>query len=230
MKQMIAAAMVLALASGSAQAVGVGVKGGTAGLGAELTIGITETINARISLTNSDLGSEEETYTVGDDGAEGEVDAELDVNIGTSGLLFDWHVLGGGFHLTAGLMQNNSKFDLSGTLQDDIIVDGEAIDVADIDGDVGGEIKLGENFQPYFGIGYGRRAGDGGGFTFTAELGVAFLDPSASLEATLAAGSTNFADQDEFNETLRDLEDDIEAELEDLEIWPVLSVGVNYAF
>ncbi len=232
MKQMIAAAVLLALASGSAHAYdfGVGVKGGTDGLGVELSVGLTDTISARLSLSDYDAGSESETYTVGDDGNEGDIDAELDVNIGSTGLLFDWHVFNGGFHVTAGLLQNNGTFDLTGTLQDNIVIDGQAVDVADVDGDIVGEIELSDSFQPYFGIGYGRRAGDGGGLSFTAELGVVVLEPSASVDATLATGSTNFADQDEFEESLRDFEDDIEAELDDLEIWPVISVGVNYAF
>lgn len=229
MKHLIAVATVLVLASGSAQAVGVGVKGGTVGTGVELTLGLTETINARVSLTNYDIGSEDETFDVGDNN-EGTVDAELDVSIGTSGLLFDWHVLGGGFHLTAGMMKNDASFDLSGTLVgNNIQVGGTLIDGSDLaNGTVSGDISLGDSYQPYFGIGYGRRAGDGGGLTFTAELGVALLDPSASLEASLSgtAGIT----QQELDDALSDFESDVEGELDGFQLWPVITVGVNYAF
>ena len=114
MKRFLTAAFLLMLTSGSAHAVGIGVKAGTAGPGAELTLGLTETINARISVTNYDIGSDDDTFTVGDND-EGEVDASLDVAIGTSGLLFDWHVFGGGFHLTAGMLKTDTSFDFSGT-------------------------------------------------------------------------------------------------------------------
>ncbi len=232
MKRLLLAAFLLTVASGSAHAVGIGVKAGTVGSGAEFTLGLTETINARVSVTSYDIGSEEETFTVGDSGAEGDFEVELDVGIGTSGVLFDWHVFGGGFHLTAGLLQNDASFDFEGNLEGGVNfeIDGENLNADDINGNVTGDITLGDSFQPYIGLGYGRRAGDGGGLTFTAEIGVALLDPSASFEATVDAGGTNTLNQSELDDILEGLESDVESELDEFELWPVITLGLNYAF
>ena len=43
-------------------------------------------------------------------------------------------------------------------------------------------------------------------------------------------GGTNNLSQDELDATLRSLESDTEDDLDDYEFWPVLAIGVNYAF
>ncbi len=226
MKRLWVAAFLLAVASGSAHAVGIGVKAGTVGSGAELTLGLTDTINARISVTDVDIGSEDDTFTVGDNDA-GEVDAELDVGIGSSGLLFDWHVFGGGFHLTAGLTRVDASFEFAGTVTGTSIdFNGTTIDASDLDaGAISGDISLGDSYQPYVGFGYGRRAGDGGGLTLTFELGVAMLDPSADFDATSGTLTAQ-----ELDDALSGIESDVEGELDEFELWPVITLGLNYAF
>eukprot|EP00494_Astrolonche_serrata_P002731 UN02737 len=108
-------------------------------------------------------------------------------------------------------------------------VEGQDINENDL-GEMSGEISLGDSYQPYLGIGWGRKASGGGGFTFSAELGVALLDPDVELDANVAAGSINFANQGELDDTLRDMEDDAIGDLDDFELFPVASLGINYAF
>ena len=92
----------------SAFDVGVGLKAGTLGTGVDLSIALTKNINARISLTSIDLDSENETIEVGDFGSTGDLDAELDFDFGATALLIDWYVFDGTFHLTGGLIRNDS--------------------------------------------------------------------------------------------------------------------------
>jgi hypothetical protein len=80
---------------------------------------------------------------------------------------------------------------------------------------------LGDSYQPYLGIGWGRKADDDPGFSLSVELGVALLDPQAQLEATVAPGSIAFPDQDALDATLRDAEDNFESELDEFELFPV---------
>jgi len=209
---------------------GVGVGAGTNGTGLTLSVGLTKTVNLRLSAAEIDIDDESETVTVGDDGSEGDIDAELDFDYGATAVLFDWHAFDNGFRFTAGMMKNNGAADLTGELQSGIIIDGQALDPSDlVGGSVGGEVSLGDSYQPYIGIGWGRGAGGDGGFSFSADLGLAMLDTDVDLEADVIAGG-NFADQDELEVSLRDLESDAEKELEDFELWPVLAIGVNYAF
>ena len=212
----------------SALDIGVGAKVGTAGPGIDLSVGLTRTIAVRLSLTDFDIDDESETITVGDDGAEGDIDAELGLDFGSNALLFDWYVFNGSFHLTAGMMRHNGGVDFSGTLLDDIVVDGQDLDASDIDGEIGGEIKLADSYQPYLGFGWGRKAGDGVGLSLTVDVGVVLLDPSADFSATVAGGSG--LSQDELNQRLRGLEDDAESDLDDFDAYPILSLGLNFRF
>lgn len=220
----------VSISSAHAIDVGVGVKAGINGLGLDLTVGLTKTLNLRLTTASIDIDDEDETLEVGDDGAEGDLDAELDFDYGATAVLIDWHLFNGGFRLTGGLMKNNGAADLSGRLQSDIEIDGEPLSQGDIRGDIGGDVSLGDSYQPYIGIGWGRGAGGDGGLSFSFDLGVALLDTDVDFEASVRASGPNALDQSELNRRLADLEKDAEDELEDFELWPVLAFGVNYAF
>lgn len=214
----------------SAVDVGVGLKAGTLGAGVDLSIALTKTINARISLTTIDIEGEDESIEVGDSGSTANLDAELDLDFGATALLIDWYVFDGTFHLTGGLVRNDTKLSFAGTLQGAIVVDGEALDPSDINGDISGDISLGESFQPYIGVGWGRKAGNEPGLSVSVELGVALLDPSANLDADVNVSGANSLSQAELNDRIKEIEDDANDDLSDLEAWPVLSIGINYAF
>ncbi len=219
------------LSNANAVDIGIGAKVGTAGAGFDFSVGLTKTINARLSLTSFDIDGQEETLTVGDDGAEGDVEAELDLDYGATALFIDWHVFDGTFHVTAGLFKNNGKAKMTGELQESVIIDGQQLDVADIaGGEVSGSISLGDSYQPYLGVGWGRKAGEESGLSVTVDLGVAMLDPEVELEADLNVGSVNFTDQADLNQTLRDAESDAEDEFDDFKLFPLISIGINYAF
>jgi len=216
------------MSNANALDLGVGAKAGINGAGLNLSVGLTKTINLRLSVSQVSIDDETESVTVGDDGAEGDIDAELEFDFGSNAVVLDWHVFNGGFRVTAGMFKQTGAVDLTGSLQSDIIVDGQPLATTDL-GDISGEVKLSDSYQPYLGIGWGRAAGGKGGFSFTADIGVAMLDPKVEFNATVNPGG-NFADQAELDATLRDLENDAEDDLDDLEIWPVASIGVNYAF
>lgn len=224
------AGLMLLVSNANALDVGVGLKAGTVGTGFEVSVGLTKTINARLSLTSIDVDDQTETIEVGDANASGNVDARLGIDFGATAILFDWHVFDGTFHLTAGMMRNDSKLKFTGRLGNTITVDGQPLDASDIDGDITGEVSLGESFQPYLGVGWGRKAGDGGGFAVSFEIGVALLDPVARLNAQVNTGGTNNLDQTELNNRIKGVEDDANTELDVLEAWPVISLGINYAF
>lgn len=212
------------VSNASALDFGVGVKAGTVGVGLNLSVALTKTVNARLSLTKADLDGEEETVEVGDSD-EGVFEAEADLDFGANALLIDWYIFNGGFHLTAGMMRHSGGVDVTGALTTGADFDGVTINPGDVSA-INGDLELADSYQPYVGIGWGRKAGKNGGISFTADLGIALLDPSVELEAT-AIGAVSQADVDE---ALRTMERDAEQELDEFEAWPVLSVGVNYAF
>ncbi len=226
MKKFIALGLGLLFLGSNANAldVGVGVKVGTVGAGLNLSAAVTENVNVRLSLTSIDLDEEDETIDVGD-AVEGALDAEVDLDFGANAVLIDWYVFKGGFHLTAGMLRHTGEADFEGELVSAASFDGTLITPGDI-GTVSGEVEFADSYQPYIGIGWGRKAGKNGGFSVTADVGIALLDPSVKLEAD----ATGLVPQSEIDASLREMEKDAEDELDDFEYWPVLSVGLNYAF
>ena len=59
---------------------------------------------------------------------------------------------------------------------------------------------------------------------------MALLDTSVDFDAAVNAAGPNGLSQAELDSRLRSLEKDAEAELDNYELWPVLALGVNYAF
>jgi len=198
----------------------------------DLSVALTQTINARIGLTSVQIDSEQETLSVGDPGFEQDMNATLDADYGASGLLLDWYVFDGTFHVTTGMVKNNGAVGISDSLQTGVTyrVGGQDFDSTDIIGNIGGDVSLGDSYQPYLGIGWGRKADDDPGFSLSVELGVALLDPQAQLEATVAPGSIVFPLQSDLDAMLRDAENNFESELDEFELFPVFSIGINYAF
>ncbi|MFT5219481.1 MAG: hypothetical protein ACI822_002940 [Gammaproteobacteria bacterium] len=232
MNKLLSLAVSLLFFSTSASALdyGLGVKAGTVGIGLDISVSLTQTVNARLSLTNISIDAQTETVTVGDSGGQGDIDASLDFDFGANALLFDWYVFDGTFHLTAGMMKNNGKIDFSGNLVSGITVDGETLSPDDINGAIGGSISLGDSFQPYLGVGWGRKAGYDPGFSITADIGIALLDPKVELSAVVNTAGTNNLNQGALDERMAAVSRDAENDLSQLEAWPILAIGVNYAF
>jgi len=232
MKKLLATLLVWLLFATSAPAVdvGIGARAGINGVGVDLTVGLSKNVNLRFAATALDIEGEDETIEVGDSGNEGDLDAEVDFDYGVTALLLDWHVFGGGFRISAGALKNNGEADISASLQDDIVVNGEPLASNDISGDIDGELSLGDSFQPYVGIGWGRGAGDGGGFSFMVDLGVALTDPNVAFDARVNTGGDNGLNQADLDRRLRQIEKDAEGDLDDLELWPVASIGLSYSF
>ena len=121
---------------------GIAAKAGINGVGLDLSVGLTKTINLRLSGAAIDIDDEDETVTVGDDGGEGDIDAELDFDYGANAVLVDWHAFNSNFRFTAGMMKNNGSADITGVLVDDIVIDGHPL-LQRISAIIGGEIRPG---------------------------------------------------------------------------------------
>ena len=145
---------------------------------------------------------------VGDFGANAKL--TTDVNLQSIQLLADWYPTASGFRLSGGLVVNNNKVTLAGTGK-----------VAGKDATVNGELKLSDSLSPYLGLGYATRPKDAKGLGFNVDLGVLFQSPKASLTAS-GVGITQ-TDIDTQLKTMQDAADK-------LKLFPVLGLGVSYAF
>ena len=201
--------------------VGMSLKIGTLGYGADATIGLTERFNARLgfNMFNYEMTESDEDD---DGGAADEITAEIDFL--TLPVLIDWHPWSGRFRLSGGIVFNNNEITLSAIPGDTIELgpnDREyAVDSLD------GKASFG-SVAPYLGIGVGNAVGANGNWHFAMDIGVMF---QGSPEIELSAVALNPAEQAALD---RDIDEEV-AEIEDdtdfFSMYPLISLGVSYKF
>lgn len=204
------------LLAGAAAAEGfaLGVKAGTLGAGLEATYGLSPRFNLRLGINSYTYEYDETTSGI-------RYDAELD--LGSGALLLDWHPFAGVFRVSLGYMRNDNILRLTATPTGDQEIGGNTYTPTDI-GTLSGEMTFAENV-PYFGIGWGNAArGKGVGFSF--ELGAMFQDsPQVALR-----GNGGRAGDPQFENDLRREEREIEEDLKEFKVYPVVSFGLSYHF
>ncbi|MDH5649330.1 MAG: hypothetical protein OEY67_06705 [Gammaproteobacteria bacterium] len=189
----------------------LGVKGGTLGLGAELTTSIVSNLNVRLGLNSYSYD-----YTTTESGID--YDAELD--LGTTALLLDWHPFSGRFRISAGIMKNDNGINMSATPTTNQIIGGTSYTPAQI-GTLTGKIGF-KDTAPYVGIGFGNAVSKNKRIGFTLDIGVLIQD---SPEVTLSAsgGAVSLVD-------LGAEEAQLESDISEFDVYPVISLGVSYRF
>ena len=166
LKALLAGLVMIASSNIYAADIGVGVKAGTLGAGVDISVALTQTINARLSLSKSSFDFNE-TMNINDANNTATIDGTLNLDVGSVAILFDWYVFDGTFHLTGGFLKNNSSIDLNGRITDaNVVFNGTSYNVLTQfqDPNISGTIALGNSLQPYLGIGWGRKADDDPGF------------------------------------------------------------------
>ncbi|MEI6760831.1 MAG: hypothetical protein WCO22_10335 [Betaproteobacteria bacterium] len=173
------------------------------GLGYSTSVGEDWAARAQINALKTSFSG-----NVGDFGANAKLN--VDVNLQSIQFLADWYPSASGFRLSGGVVVNNNKVTLTGTGK-----------VAGKDATVNGELKMNDGLSPYLGLGYATRPKDAKGLGFNVDLGVLFQNPKASLSAN-GAGVT----QADINAQLKTMQD----AADNLKLFPILGLGVSYAF
>lgn len=205
--------IILALPAITEAGIGAAVKVGTLGMGAEVTAPIVpELLNVRVGYN----GMEWNHSLEGDnEGIEGTLDLE------TIPLLLDLHPLRNDFRLTGGAVINNNSVSLSADESGYITVDDYTFAVTSLDGSI-----TFEDMGWYAGLGFGNAAG-AGRINFAFDLGVMFHgEPQA--EASARASDPNI--QSALNRALNNEMMEVEEDLKDFTVYPVLSFGVSVRF
>ncbi len=193
---------------------GLAAKGGTLGAGLEGTMGITETVNARVGFNYFPYN-----YT----GTESGVNYKFDLTLLSVPLLFDWHPKGSGFRVSAGAMYNGNKIEGSATASSGTYdINGTSYTTTDIT-KLSSDITF-NALAPYVGIGYGNAVGKDKRWNFVLDLGVAYQgEPSVDITATgpqAAAAETNIKAE----------ESQLQDALDNFQWYPVIMLGVSYKF
>lgn len=215
---------VLALLAGQARAeVGIAATAGTLGIGAELTIGGSSQVQGRLGIHGYSYSDRREASDI-------EYDADADLRTATGFL--DWPG-GRGFRLTGGLVYNGTEVTgrslppASGFYD----IGGVAVPVS-ILGTLDADVEW-KPIVPYAGLGWGRAPGSGSGFGVTLDLGVLFQgEGEVTLTPRIPAGSPlNDPLAREALQILLDREErDLQEDIDDYDLYPVVSLGISYRF
>jgi len=206
-----------------ADGVAVALKGGTLGVGVELVFPLASNVTARIGANafNYDHGI-----------SESGIDYDARLRLRSVSALADWYPAEGVFRLSAGLIANDNKFDLTGkpSAGSTFTINNTTYSAAQV-GSVTGDVTF-NKAAPYIGIGWGNPVAKGIGWSFVADVGVLYQrSPKAALRVTCGAAVPAA--------TCSQLQSDVAAEQDQLrdsftgtkyQWYPVLSVGASYQF
>src|SRR5262245_11997286 len=201
----------LAATAGAAQAGGAGVRIGTTGVGADIGWDIAPTLGGRIGLSGGSISRDFSTDDVSYDGK---------LKLANANLFLDWSPLGP-FRITAGVIPNNNKVDLTGTPNDAVLA---ASGVT-----LSGNVKPGNTWAPYLGVGYGNVWTKGVNFYF--DLGVMFMgSPKVTLQANCVPGAVGAAQCAALQGSVEAERQRVEDKVKKFEYYPVANIGITIGF
>lgn len=188
---------------------------GTLGLGGDVIVNVLTDVNLRLGVGWFDLDF---------DGEVQDIDYEFDLDLLTFPLLVDWYPFENKFHVSAGIVLNQTEASLDAMYNGTLDIGDETYSAEEI-GVLSGDLSF-RDVAPYIGIGWGNAFGKARRWGFMTDLGVAFTgSPNIALSATgTLAGDPDF--QADLAREERDLQDD----LDDFKIYPVLSANLYFRF
>lgn len=200
----------------------VGVRAGTPGAGVELTTRLAPRLDLRLAVAGWD-----QDLTVTTD--EVRYDGTLELRHALA--LIDWHPVDGAFRLTAGAAFNEDRLEATAPVADLIAEEVPELPPGLELGTLRGEAE-GERVAPYLGLGWGNPLGGDGGWSFALDLGVILLgSPEVTLELDTPLPIDTVPGLRELvDAAIADEEADLEEEIGDYDLLPVISFSVGYRF
>ncbi len=196
----------------------LGPKFGTTGIGLDLTFGINPYLNLRGGFNYGSFTWSPEF---------GDVDYDMDITMTSIPLLLDIQPFGGNFRITGGFfIQPGTEADIDATPTDATQIGNHTYE-PDVIGTLSGKVEVKNTVAPYVGIGFGNTVAEDQQLTCTLDIGVVFQSYDVSLTSD-GAGMT--AKLDTFREDLAKEEDNIQNDLDDWKIYPVVTIGLAWHF
>lgn len=215
--QLVIGAILLMLPIQAQAVVGIGVtaKGGTTGLGGDVTVPLVSNwLNLRAGYNFGELRP---SIT------EGGIKYKADVHFESVPILLDLHPFHGNFRVTGGVFYNQNKMDLSSTVDASTVGSGLGAGTATLNANV----TWSREFAPYLGIGWGNAADDNTldlpiAVGFSLDIG-AFYQGSPDVFLTDSSGLVPAADLAREQQELID-------DLDGFKFYPVITVGIHIRF
>lgn len=225
------AALGLCLSAGTASAGNLGVAGkiSSLGYGLEADYVLSDRFSVRGQFNQYDYDD-----TFEEDG----IDYDGTLDLSTFGVLLDWHPFGGGFRVSAGGFNVDNELSGVGSGAGTYHIGDTTYTVDENDDlEVNALIELGDGFKPYLGLGWGNSPSNKGGLLLSFDVGILFQgSPSADLEVTGTATdegtglTVDFSTDPTVQEEVRKEEQNLEDEVKDFDLYPVISAGIGWRF
>jgi hypothetical protein len=218
-KQILCAAVMAAVSVPAFAGTDVEAHVSTLGLGLGMGFQATDTIVARIGFNEFNKSFSTSSGSLNYDGK---------LKLSSLDALLDWHLFGGATHLTAGIMSNNNKFNLSATPgSSGYTINGQTFTAAQV-GTLNGDVSF-NSAAPYLGFGWNSQPKNKG-LSFKSDFGVMFQgSPKATLTYT-GNGGGNSAIASQINSQVAVEQANLNDKLKNFKYYPVISVAVGYAF
>ncbi len=211
-KALLGAAALMMLPGMAAADVGVGVRASTLGLGVELGMPLTDKLNVRAGINRI---SRDNDQTIDN------IDYTATLDFSSTNLMLDFHPFEGSFHLTAGYLMSSNKLSATATPAAGVTIGNTTYTPAEI-GRIDASIEFGSG--PYVGFGWGNLPASGLGFSLEVglvQMGVPDVNFSVSDPNNL-----NAVTQADINAEIANMQ----ADLDEFEQYPVISLGLSYGF
>ncbi len=197
---------------------GVGVNGGTLGIGAEIDAGLTDYLGVRAGASYLSF-SFNSTISY--------VDYDMEPEFTNGSLLLDWYPFGGAFRITGGIYMGDNTISLAGKARTDLVPSEFAgltplADTISIQGNV--EYN---SVSPYAGIGWNSKTDQASGWGVAFDLGILFMG-EPSVTNLYATGP--LSDHPLVTEFLEQQRLKIEDDLENFQYYPVATLRLSYYF
>jgi outer membrane protein assembly factor BamA len=201
--------------------VGASLRGGTLGLGVELNVGLTETLNVRLGYS---------TYNYDDTIEETEVTYDGEIKLRNPSALLDWHAFGGGFRFSFGAVATDTEIEATGRpTAGTYELDGQVFTASQV-GSLRGTVEMGNSVSPYVGVGWGNTVDAAGRVTFLFDIGAVYMGtPEVDLIATCGTGLST-ANCNRLQAAVQQEEDDLAEDATLYEWYPVISLGIAVRF
>lgn len=216
--------------------IGAGFKLSSLGLGIDVAARITPKINVRLNLNKLDYDFDDVEVS---DETSLEETTEGSLAMSNHGLLLDYHPFAGTFRVSFGIYSSSNKVNTltTGSIEDTKIGDYRY----DIEGEVVGSAKM-NGTLPYIGLGWGNTPRDGFPLSVSFDLGV-LIGTDATAEVDVTGTATELStgiefdindeanpEAERFHTQLQNEIDEINSDLSDVSMFPVISFGLNYRF
>lgn len=204
----------------------LGVSAGTTGVGLELHAGVSERLNLRLGYSYFDGG-----HDVDAEDSNGVPNDELryrgDLQLHNLGLIADWYPWSGSFHVSAGAVYNNNDLKVEARCDNPsgCEVGDSNFSRTDI-GTIFTDVDI-NPFGPYLGIGWGNPFAGESGLHWNFEVGAIYQgEPDIEMTSNGSCGGFLAVCRAALEQEEQELED----ELDDLVLYPVIKLGLSYRF